>query len=151
MNDLDFLQRMYDAGAKDSFDILAVHAYGWTEPPDAAPSPDHVNWRRTELQRDVMVRNGDAAKQMMITEGGWNDHPRWSKAVRPGQRISYTLGAYEMARTQWDWCLAANLWVFRLPRPAHSFNDYYTFVLDDFSPKPIYTAVQEYAQGLQTK
>ena len=28
MDDLIFLQRMYDAGAADFFDILAIHAYG---------------------------------------------------------------------------------------------------------------------------
>jgi hypothetical protein len=37
--------------------------------------------------------------------------------------------------------------VFRLPRPAHSFNDYYTFVGEDFTPKQIYLDVQKYAQG----
>ena len=147
LNDLDFLQGMYDAGARGYFDILAVHSYGWQEPPDAAPAVDHVNWRRTELLRQVMERNGDAARPMMITEGGWNDHPRWARAVRPGQRIAYTLRAYEMAKTDWPWCLAVNMWVFRLPRPAHSFNDYFTFVREDFTPKPIYTEVQKYARG----
>ncbi len=147
MNDLDFLQGMYDAGAKDYFDILAVHAYGWQEPPDSPPAPDRINWRRTELLRRIMERNGDAAKPLMITEGGWNDHPRWTRAVRPGQRIAHTLRAYEMAMADWPWCLAVNIWAFRLPRPAHNFNDYYTFVRDDFSPKPIYTEVQRYAQG----
>lgn len=147
LNDLDFLQGMYEAGARDYFDILAVHSYGWTEPPDAAPAADRINWRRTELVRAVMERNGDAAKPVMITEGGWNDHPRWTRAVRPGQRIAYTLRAYEMALADWDWCLAVNLWVFRLPRPAHNFNDYYTFVREDFAPKQIYVEVQRYAHG----
>ena len=32
-----------------------------------------------------------------------------------------------------------------MPRPAHSFNDYYTFVRADFSPKQIYLDVQQYA------
>jgi hypothetical protein len=147
LNDLDFLQGMYDAGAKDYFDILAVHSYGWQEAPDAAPAPDHINWRRTELLRQIMERNGDAAKQAMITEGGWNDHPRWARAVRPGQRIAYTLRAYEMAKNDWSWCMSVNMWAFRLPRPAHSFNDYFTFVREDFTPKPIYTEVQKYARG----
>jgi hypothetical protein len=151
MSDLDFLQGMYDAGAKDVFDILAVHSYGWQEPPDAPPSPSHINWRRTELLRQIMERNGDAAKYLMVTEGGWNDHPRWIHAVRPGQRIAYTLRAYDMALNDWPWCLAASLWVFRLPRPAHSFNDYYTFVRDDFTPKQIYLDVQQYAHGTQNK
>ena len=34
MNDLDYLQAMYDAGAADYFDILAIHAYGWHFDPD---------------------------------------------------------------------------------------------------------------------
>ncbi|MCB0075414.1 MAG: beta-galactosidase, partial [Caldilineaceae bacterium] len=66
MNDLDFLQAMYDAGAADYFDILAVHAYGWSFPPDEPAAPDVVNFRRTELLRDIMVRNGDGAKAAMI-------------------------------------------------------------------------------------
>ena len=46
-----------------------------------------------ELLRAIMVANGDEAKSAMITEGGWNDHPRWTRAVRPGQRIDYTIRA----------------------------------------------------------
>ena len=89
MNDLEYLQGMYDAGAGAYFDILAVHAYGWTEPADAPPAPDRINWRRTELLRQIMERNGDAAKPVIITEGGWNDHPRWTRAraPRPAHRL----------------------------------------------------------------
>lgn len=147
MNDLDFLQGMYDAGAKGSFDVLAVHAYGWQEPPGAAPAADHINWRRTELLRQIMERNGDGDRPLMVTEGGWNDHPRWVRAVRPGQRIAYTIEAYRMAQEQWPWCLAINMWAFRYPRPAQNFNDYFAFVAPDFTPRPIYGEVQRYARG----
>ena len=148
MNDLDYLQGMYDAGAKDSFDLLAAHAYGWTFDANAAPSPDAVNWRRVELLHQVMVRNGDEAKHVMITEGGWNDHPRWTKAVRPAQRVAYTVEAYQMALDDWPWVDAVCLWAFRYPRPARTYQDYYTFVDGDFRPKPIYEALQRYAAGL---
>jgi len=84
VNDLVFLQQMYDAGAADFFDILAIHAYGWHSDPDAPPAPDAINFRRSELLREIMVQNGDSHKQAMITEGGWNDHPRWTRAVRTG-------------------------------------------------------------------
>ncbi len=97
MDDLDYLQGMYDAGAAPYFDVLAVHAYGWAFPPDDPPDPAAVNFAALELLREIMVRNGDEAKQVMITEGGWNDHPRWTKAVRPSQRVAYTVRAYEMA------------------------------------------------------
>ncbi len=144
MNDLEYLQKMYDAGAKDSFDILAVHAYGWTSPADELPSPDRVNFRRTELLRQIMVRNGDAAKKIMITEGGWNDHPRWTKAVHPAERIEYTLRAFELSK-QWDWLSACAIWAFRFPAPTQTYQDYFTFVTSGFDAKPIYYEVQKYA------
>lgn len=147
MDDLTFLQKMYDAGAAPYFDLLAVHAYGWHFDPDDPPDPNVVNFRRTELLRAVMERNGDGAKHVMITEGGWNDHPRWTRAVLPGQRIAYTLRAYQIAQQDWPWLDVLALWVFRFPWDQKSYQDYYTFVRTDFEPKPIYTEVQRYAQG----
>lgn len=147
IDDLTYLQAMYDAGAAPFFDVLAVHAYGWRFPPDEPPAPDLISFSRVELLRDTMVRNGDDHKPIMITEGGWNDHPRWTKAVRPGQRIVYTLQAYDMVWHDWEWCEAAALWVFRYPRPQPGYPDYFAFVTVDFTLKPIYLEVQRYAQG----
>jgi len=147
LNDLDYLQGMYDAGAAPCFDLLAVHSYGWTFGPDEPASPDAVNFDRVELVRDVMVRNGDGAKHIIITEGGWNDHPRWTKAVRPAQRAAYTIRAYQKVLADWSWVDALCIWAFRYPRPAGTYQDYYTFVDGDFQPKPIYLAVQRYAAG----
>ncbi len=148
VNDLEFLQAMYDAGAAAYFDVLAIHAYGWHFDPDSPPDPAVVNFRRTELLREIMVKNGDAAKPAMITEGGWNDHPRWTRAVRPAQRITYTLRAYEIAQQEWPWLDALCLWVFRFPWDQNSYQDYFTFVRTDFEPKPIYAEVQRYTQKL---
>jgi hypothetical protein len=145
MNDLDYLQAMYDAGAADYFDMLAIHAYGWHFPPDEPAAEDAVNYRRAELLRDIMVANGDGDKQAMITEGGWNDHPRWTRAVRPGQRIAYTARAYEIAQTEWPWMEAVAMWAFRYPWDQKSYQDYFTFVRTDFEPKPIYDELQRYA------
>lgn len=149
MDDLVYLRRMYAAGAGDYFDILAVHAYGWVYPADDSPDPAVVNFRRTELVRQLMVEQGDADKLIIITEGGWNDHPRWTRAVKPAQRISYTIHAYELAQ-DWDWCQGAALWAFRYPWAAKSYLDYFTFVTPDFEPKPIYLEVQRYALGSES-
>jgi len=145
MDDLDYLQQMYDAGARDYFDVLAIHAYGWNALADEAPSARRVNFRRAELLREIMVRNGDAAKGAFITEGGWNDHPRWTKAVHPAERIANTVRAYEICR-DWDWLDACALWAFRYPFPAQTYLDYFTFVTPEFDPKPIYWEVQKYAK-----
>ena len=147
MNDLDYLQAMYDAGAGDYFDALAIHAYGWHSDPDEPADLEAVNFRRSELLREIMVRNGDADKPALITEGGWNDHPRWTRAVRPGQRIAYTIRAYEIAREEWPWMQAVVIWAFRFPWDAKSYQDYFTFVRTDFEPKPIYEELQRYSRG----
>jgi hypothetical protein len=148
MNDLDYLQRMYDLGAARYFDILAIHAYGWHSEPDDPADPEVVNFRRAELLHAIMAANGDGDKPAIITEAGWNDHPRWTRAVRPGQRIDYTIRAYEIADQEWPWLLAVCMWAFRYPWDAKSYQDYFTFVRPDFQPKPIYEEVQRYAEGL---
>lgn len=147
MNDLVFLQRMYDAGAAGFFDVLAVHAYGWHSDADEPAHPDVINFRRTELLYEIMVQNGDAGKPVMITEGGWNDHPRWTRAVRPAQRILNTIRAYEIAQEEWPWLHSLSFWAFRYPWDAKTYQDYFTFVDSEFEPKPIYLEVQAYAQG----
>ncbi len=147
MNDLAYLERMLAAGAGQWMDALAVHAYGWQQPPDAPPSPNAVNFRRTELLRQKLVEAGHAAMPLFVTEGGWNDHPRWTKAVQPAQRAAFTVRAYDLAEQDWPWCQAVVLWAFRYPRPANTYQDYFTFVTPDFTPKPIFYAVQRYARG----
>ncbi len=147
MPDLDFLEAVYRAGGRDFFDAVAVHAYGGVRPPNDPPAPDRVNFARLELIRDIMVRNGDGAKPVWVTEAGWNDHPYWKGAVSPAARIDYTIRALEMAERNWPYVQVVAFWLFRLPRPARNFNDYFAFVAPDFTPRPIYYAVRAWALG----
>ena len=146
MNDLTYLQRVYDAGAAHSFDAVAAHSYGLTSSPDEPADPRKLNFARTEEIHNVMMRNGDGAKPVYITEGGWNDSPRWSYAVKPYQRAEYTVAAYKRAEA-WPWCKAVCLWASRLPSPAYTYFDNYTFLTPDFIPKAVYLEVQKYAFG----
>jgi hypothetical protein len=146
MNDLVYLQRMLAAGAGEVMDGLAVHAYGWSFPADDPPDPEVINFRRTELVYQLLVEHGYGDLPIYITEGGWNDHPRWTRGVKPAQRIEYTRRAYELVK-DWPWAKAAALWAFRYPWPARTYLDYFTFVTPDFEPKPIYLELQRYSQG----
>jgi hypothetical protein len=146
LNDLIYLQQMLDAGAGAVMDGLAVHAYGWSFPADDPPDPQVVNFRRTELVHQLLVDNGYAEMPIYITEGGWNDHPRWTRAVKPAQRIENTIRAYELVQS-WPWARTAALWAFRYPWPARTYLDYFTFVTPDFEPKPIYLELQKYSRG----
>ncbi len=144
MADVDYLQGLYDAGAAGSFDGLGAHTYGWRHDPNEPPSIGEVNFRRVELLRQVMERNGDAAKQIYVTETGWNDYPRWVRGVSPAQQVDYTLRAIRMA-SDWPWLAALCIWQFRLPAAAHNYNDAWSLVRTDFSPTPLYLALQKAA------
>jgi hypothetical protein len=141
LDDLIYLQQMYDAGAKDYFDALAAHAYGLTQPMSDPPDPARINFRRVELLRQIMIDKGDAAKPVYITEAGWNDSPRWNHSVTPAQRIEYTLAAYDWA-AHTDWVTMLAIWAFSYPRDTRTYQDGWTFVTEDFQPKPIYLEVQ---------
>ena len=145
VNDLAYLRGMYEAGAAGTFDGLAVHAYGLTFPADAPPGPELLNFRRIELLREIMVEYGDEATPVYVTETGWNDHPRWTMAVRPAQRIQYTVDALDYAAANWPWVKVLAIWAFRYPAPTRSYPDYFTLVTPEFVTKPIYHALKSYS------
>lgn len=147
LNDLLYLDQMYEAGAADVMDGLAVHTYGFRFPPDFPPDPQVLNFRRVELLREVMIAHNAAHQPVYITEMGWNDHPRWTRAVTPGQRIEYTLAALDHVATELPYVEVAAIWMFRTPAPIKSYMDYFTLVTPEFIPKPIYFALQERARG----
>lgn len=147
LSDIRYLQAMYDAGAADYFDALAVHTYGFTHPPTMPPAADTLNFRRAEELFTVMERYGDSDKPVYITESGWNDHPRWTQAVRPSQRVGYTIAAFEYVAANWSQVETLCIWALRYPIPTFSYPDGYTLITVDFQHKPIYHAIQAYAHG----
>lgn len=144
MDDMQYLASLYDAQAGPFFDMWAVHAYGGRQPPSAPPAPEQVNFRRIELVRALLDRLGDPSKPIIITEGGYNDHPRWAAAISPADRIRWTIATYEQARS-YPWLAAVVLWQFSTPFATHSYPDSWNFVAPDGTPRAIYLAVQEYA------
>jgi hypothetical protein len=72
-NDVEWLRRMYAAGAAGWFDALAVHTF--QEPASAAPDAPSGNnaYRLSTLPRvrEVMLANGDGARSIWLTEFGW--------------------------------------------------------------------------------
>jgi GH35 family endo-1,4-beta-xylanase len=67
-----YLQRMYDLDFQQYIDVVGVHAPGFAPPeygPDDAERDGRGRWatfRRVEDLREIMVKNGDAARQMAI-------------------------------------------------------------------------------------
>ncbi len=121
LNDFLFMQRMYDAGAADCFDIVAMQGYGlWSGPTDRRMNPRVLNFSRPLFMRDLMVANGDAHKPIWISEMNWNAVPdeiadkRFGQ-VTPEQQARYLVEAYERIQREWPWLGVANVWYLKRP------------------------------------
>ncbi len=118
LNELDYLQQMYDAGAKPYFDAMSANAYGTQYPPEDPPSTQRLNFRRVELLHNVMVKNGDDKKSVWFNEYGWNDSPSnvtpqpWS-SVTEDQQADYTVRGIAYARANWPWAGVFTIWYLR--------------------------------------
>jgi len=144
LDDRLYLQKMYAAGAKDYFDILGAHPYGFAYPPDDPRGPQSLNVARLLDLRDIMVANGDADKEVWATELGWTTEERGEDAwlvVSPKQQAEYLVRIFEKAQQEWPWLTLVAVWNLNSrpsDLPGHpGFN-----ILDT----PAYTALQEMAR-----
>ncbi|MCB0160454.1 MAG: hypothetical protein KDD83_20120, partial [Caldilineaceae bacterium] len=153
-NDLLFLQRMYDAGAADAFDVMATQGYGlWSGPTDHRMHPRVMNFGRVQFVRDLMVQNGDAHKPIWISEMNWNAVPddvadkRFGQ-VTPAQQARYLPLAYARVQDDWPWVGVANTWYLKRATDAWEQNRqpeaYFRLLAPDFTPQPVYLSMQEY-------
>lgn len=154
LEDLIFLQRMYDAGARDYFDILSVQGYGlWNGPTDRRAHPDRANFSRVLLIRELMVRNGEASKPIWASEVGWNALPRGFDGFPSYGRVSeelqaaYAAEAYQRAQTEWPWMGVMSYWFFKRPSDHEKDQAFYYFRMmePDFYPHPVYYALKDQA------
>lgn len=106
-----YLQAMYDADFEHYADVVGMHAPGYA-PPQVSPDEAEANgsqrfftFRRVEDLRRIMVRNGDAARQVALLEVGYttnqvHDNYRWF-AVSEEEQAQYMVEAYEYAAGHW--------------------------------------------------
>jgi hypothetical protein len=152
MNDLDYWSGLYAAGIKGKFDIASANAYGLDQPPDAAPGPKVLNFRRVELLRDIMVQNGDANRAIWLNEYGWNASPEtlseeeknYWRHVTEQQQADWTVQGVEYAHKNWPWAGVIAIWYFRQVGdvPPDKAEYYFRMVNPDFTPAPVYDAVK---------
>jgi len=153
-NELRYLQGLYDAGARGSFDVLALQAYGLRGGPDD-PRTDvtDVTFSRPRLVRDVMLRNGDGATPVWATEVGWNVNPpdlteQKFGRVTPTLQARYTVRAFERVRADWPWMQALYVWFWKRADEENRDQDWFWFRLadPDFTLQPAYYALRDEVQ-----
>ena len=158
MPDPDYLEGMYQAGAGEVFDILSANAFGFDLPPEDPPDPDVLNFRRVELQREIMEQYGDEDKAIWFNEYGWNAAPAYFaeedliwKRVSEEEQAEYTLRGIELARQDWPWAGVFNIWYFRQTGQQYTPDEaayYFRMVDPDFTPRRVYDAVQDATRSL---
>lgn len=164
--DLVYLQRMYDAGAGDCFDVMAAQGYGlFSGPLDRRMRATTTNYARHVYYRDIMVANGDAHKPIWLSEAAWNpvldafrpreeiaDYDRYG-TVTNEQAARYMPIAYQRALEEWPWIGAINYWFFTRPTIEDSDHSSYFFRMVEadytpdhgtFTPLPVYESMRTY-------
>lgn len=146
-NGLASVNKLYDNGAKDYFDILNIHIF---ESPLNPGSIKRVT-AYPGLAYKVMSRNGDSHKKIWITEIG-------CPGVKPGQRVkNWWMGANPTERQQAQWlkdvynqllsepAIEKIFWAFFRDCKGHWDNgiDYFGLVRWSYSKKPAFFTYQK--------
>jgi hypothetical protein len=126
--DSQFIQAMYDAGAKPYFDMLGAHGAGYKAPPEKDPgevandanyynvgdpncpgSPCRIySFRHVEDLHQIMVNNGDSNKRVVVLEFGWTRDERtsspyyWHRVDDQFMQGDYMVRAYQYAKAHWQ-------------------------------------------------
>jgi len=119
MNDVDFLEAMYENGLSGHFDVISIHNYGFGgEPEDKEWGSSIVNFRRAEDIHAVMEAHGDGDRPVWSTEFGWlldaaeevvDCASYWDSIGFDWQKVSaeeqadYLERAFAYADANWPW------------------------------------------------
>ncbi|MCB9437184.1 MAG: O-antigen ligase family protein [Anaerolineales bacterium] len=110
-NEVQYLEALYAAGAKNYFDAAAGKPYGYDVGPyDRTIGPNIANFSRIITLREVMVAHDDGDKALWGSNFGWNHLPDgwqgdpsiWGQ-VSADDQIRYTHEAYQRTTTEWPW------------------------------------------------
>jgi O-antigen ligase len=168
LSEARYLERLYEAGAVDTFDVVAAKPYGFDAGPyDRRVDESLLNVSRILLLREVMVENGDADKAIWASQWGWNALPHgWEGApsiwgqTDEATQASWTVAALDRARSEWPWVGAMIIENLQADGPADGplattrgaeiEDPRWGFSLLDpqGSPRPIYDAVAAWAHAL---
>lgn len=155
-----YLEQMYLAMGGNSngyFDVLGVHAAGYKAPPEVSPDEAASNplyhnqrffcFRRVEDLRRIMVKYGDANKQVAVLEFGWTSdpiHPEYAwHAVDEETKGDYLVRAYQWAKANWSPWIGLMSLIYIADPDWTEANEQYWWAIStpgypDFRPRPAY-------------
>jgi len=156
IDDLTYLEWLYDNDLDQYSDAIGVHGPGYGSSPDAerlsnaAFAHDSFYFRRLEQVHEVMVRNGDVNKQVWVVEFGWTtdevNTDRTFYAVKQEQQAEFIVRAFQYAKTNWTpW--VGPMFVWNMPDPTwqKETNEQWWWSITETNgdPRPAYTAIKD--------
>jgi hypothetical protein len=170
IDDLAYLEQMYQAGLKDYCDGVGVHPSGYNMPPDAdwqthvdnsvgftGPYANrHRSWsfRGTmESYHNVMVVYGDSAKRLWPTEFGWASVHGLGVSPAKGyeyagdnteeEQAMWIERAFQMGK-EWGWVGPMFLWNLNFGPASGAADEKAAFgiLYPNWSPRPAYLRLQ---------
>ncbi|MEO8612073.1 MAG: O-antigen ligase family protein [Chloroflexota bacterium] len=159
ISDILFLSDLYALGAQNYMDAVGAKPYGFDESPeDRTVKPNILNFSRVVALREVMVRNGDAAKAIWAMNWGWNSLPDnwagrpsiWGR-VTNAQQVDYTLTALDRTEREWPWLAGMVLQQWQPVAPPD--DPIWGFALINYQdqPTPLYGALVQHIPPLQAE
>lgn len=140
----DYLEQLYQNGAVQLADGIAVHPYTFPVPPMGTPQRASGGFKDLPALRDVMERHGDGGKKIWITEFG-APTGTGPYAVSDNAQATALLQARRQVQ-QWDW--AGPLIYYELTDGGTDTADVeqnFGVLRHDLSPKPAADALMDLA------
>ncbi|TVR68737.1 MAG: hypothetical protein EA415_15760 [Sphaerobacteraceae bacterium] len=163
IDDITYLERVYaynNGEVSNYYDHLGAHPGSNNNPPDTM-YPHNIGpgewsthpsfyFRRMEQQRAVMVQNGDADKQIWLTEFGWttaNQAPGYEYGADNSEQnqADYLVRAFEIAKQEWPWMGVMMVWNLNYSTVVGPADEKFPWsvINPDFSPRPSYEALRD--------
>ncbi len=175
VDDVRYLEQAYAFGGgvmKNYFDVLGAHPGSNSNTPDQLypenpgtgkcppvyASQEGSCWRnhpsfyfrRIEQQRTVMEANGDAGKQMWLTEFGWSTYNtalgyEYGQLISPKQQADYLVRAFQKGKEDYPWMGVMCVWNLNfstLGLPDSDEKVPWSVVNGDYSPRLAFLALK---------
>jgi hypothetical protein len=152
----EFLQGMYDAGARGSYDVANFHIYPGGDPTqcarDSSGRPSVNSFCLLEGLRSEMAANGDSSP-VWVTELGWSTCSQ-SYCVTAQQQASYVVSAYQLLNNA-KYSYVQNTFLYQMrdlywETSNSSWESSLGLFNRDWTPKPAYAALQAVGTGAVT-
>jgi hypothetical protein len=141
--DVNFIERMYEAGAKGYFDALSVHPYSMSRSPDTCTTPRKSFRCGVEQVRRVMLRHGDL-QPIWLTEFGESI----STGVGTSTQAGYVKQAFSLTR-HWNY-IGGAVWYELYDDPTGHDGEHFGLFRGNLCPRPAASAFRTDVMATKT-